>query len=77
MVDILNVHFAKRGYPQIRVGIGMAYGQVLMIKAGQKSSGVNEVAWVGIHGAEEQIPRASKADGGNHGDQRTRHKGIS
>jgi len=47
IVDVLNVCYAKRGYPQIRVGIGIAYGQVLMIKAGQKSSGVNEVAWMG------------------------------
>ena len=47
MVDILNIHYAKRSYPRINIGIGMAYGQVLMIKAGQKSSGVNEVAWMG------------------------------
>ena len=47
MVDILNVHFPQYGYSQITVGIGMAYGQALMIKAGQKSSGVNEVAWMG------------------------------
>lgn len=47
MVDILNVHYKRKGFPQIAVGIGMAYNETLMIKAGQKSSGVNEVAWIG------------------------------
>ena len=47
MIDILNIHYKRKGYPQITVGIGMAYGETLMIKAGQKSSGVNEVAWLG------------------------------
>lgn len=30
-----------------RVGIGLAYGRALMIKAGYKGSTINEVVWMG------------------------------
>ena len=52
LVDILNYKYAKRGISQISVGIGAAWGRALMIKAGYKNSGVNEVTWMGILVAE-------------------------
>lgn len=47
LVSILNVKLRKRGYSEIRAGIGMDYGESLYIKAGHKGSGVNEVVWIG------------------------------
>lgn len=47
IIDILNVKYKKKGYSEITVGIGMSYGNSLMIKAGYKGSGINEVVWLG------------------------------
>lgn len=47
LVDILNYKYAKKGYSEIQVGIGMSYGTTLLIKAGYKGSGINEVVWLG------------------------------
>lgn len=52
LVDILNHKFAKKGISEIEVGIGAAYGRALMIKAGYKNSGVNELTWMGAVVAE-------------------------
>jgi len=47
LVDILNFKFSTNGVSSISVGIGISYGTALMIKAGYKTSGVNDVAWIG------------------------------
>ena len=47
LIDILNIKYKKRGYSQIKVGIGIAYGSSLLIKSGYKGSGINEVVWLG------------------------------
>lgn len=46
-IRVMNVRFAQRDIKQITVGIGLAYGRALMIKAGFKSSGINDVIWMG------------------------------
>lgn len=53
MIDILNWRFKKKGYDQIDVGIGLDYGRALMLKAGYKGSGLNDVIWMGevVNGA--------------------------
>ena len=44
----LNYKLIKAGYPQpISVGIGMAYGRALMIKAGHNGSGIADVVYMG------------------------------
>lgn len=47
IVDILNVKYKRKGYSTLTVGIGLAYGESLYIKAGYKGSGINEVVWLG------------------------------
>ena len=47
VIKILNVKLKNKGYKQIAVGIGIAKGNVLMIQAGYKGSGLNDVVWMG------------------------------
>lgn len=47
LIDVLNYKYKKKGYSEITVGIGMSYGTTLLIKAGYKGSGINEVVWLG------------------------------
>lgn len=47
VIDIINCLFKKHDIEQISVGIGVSYGRALMIKAGYKGSGINEVVWLG------------------------------
>jgi len=58
LIKALNDKFEKRGYERIRVGIGLSYGEVLMIKAGLSGSGYNDIVWMG-----EAINKASKLSG--------------
>lgn len=46
-INILNFKLQKKGYQGFEVGIGVDYGRALMIKAGYKSSTINEVVWMG------------------------------
>jgi class 3 adenylate cyclase len=55
IVDIMNYRFKKNNMKEIAVGIGMAYGQALMVKAGYSGSGISEVIWMG-----EVVNEASK-----------------
>lgn len=55
MVKALNCKLRKRDISTIQVGIGIAYGRALMIKAGFKGSGINEVIWMG-----DVVNRATK-----------------
>ena len=47
LVDVLSYKYKKKGYSEIEVGIGISYGTTLLIKAGYKGSGINEVVWLG------------------------------
>jgi hypothetical protein len=47
MVKMLNKLLTKKGYPNISVGIGVAVGEDLIIKAGAKGTGINDRIWIG------------------------------
>lgn len=47
LVDTLNIKYKKKKYSELSVGIGLSYGSSLLIKAGYKGSGINEVVWLG------------------------------
>lgn len=47
LIDTLNILLKKKNYSTLTVGMGMAYGTSLVVKAGHKGSGVNEVVWLG------------------------------
>lgn len=47
LINILNWRLQKKGYTEISCGIGIAYGKALMMKAGYKGSGLNDVVWMG------------------------------
>lgn len=47
LIDILNVKLSRKEYSQINIGIGIDDGESLLIKAGYKGSGINEVVWLG------------------------------
>lgn len=44
---ILNAEFARKDYAPMSFGIGAEWGRALMIKAGHKGSGLNEVVYMG------------------------------
>src|SRR5262249_24940481 len=45
--NVLNWLLERKGYTTIKCGIGMAYGRALMLKAGFKGSGINDIVWMG------------------------------
>ncbi|WP_422114719.1 adenylate/guanylate cyclase domain-containing protein [Brachybacterium sp. UNK5269] len=47
LLKLLNHHYRKKGISELRIGIGVDYGRVLMIKAGFNGSGVNDVVYMG------------------------------
>lgn len=47
IVKVLNTRLQKKGYTPIRIGIGLAKGKALMVQAGYKGSGLNDVVWMG------------------------------
>jgi len=47
LIDVMNCKFNKYGIQNITVGIGIHYGRALMIQAGFKGSGINDVVWMG------------------------------
>ena len=47
LLKLLNHHLGKKGIDSIKVGIGVDYGRVLMIKAGFSGSGINDVIYMG------------------------------
>ena len=47
LLKLLNSHYAKKGIDPLKIGIGIDYGRVLMIKAGYSGSGINEVVYMG------------------------------
>ena len=47
LIKILSCKYIKKGYSDIKAGIGIDYGRLLFIKTGYKGSGLNDVAWMG------------------------------
>ncbi len=47
MLNLLNWRLEQKGYTPINCGIGLDYGRALMLKAGYKGSGINEIIWMG------------------------------
>jgi class 3 adenylate cyclase len=47
VIDTLNCKYKKKGIDPLVVGIGLAFGRVLMIKAGYSGSSLNDVVWMG------------------------------
>jgi class 3 adenylate cyclase len=47
VTEILNWRLEQKGYTSFRCGVGIAYGRALMLKAGHKGSGINDVIWMG------------------------------
>ena len=48
LIDILNYKLAKKGYTTFDANIGMDYGRALMVQAGYKDSGLNDVVFIVI-----------------------------
>lgn len=46
-MQMLNKLLATKNYPQINVGIGMATDKELVVKAGRKGTGINNLVWIG------------------------------
>lgn len=60
-MKMLNKLLSQRQLPNIKAGIGLAATETLAVKAGRKSSGINNLVWIG-----ESVALASKlADLGN------------
>ncbi|MCD7911107.1 adenylate/guanylate cyclase domain-containing protein [Bacillus velezensis] len=58
---MLNDLLSERNLPTIRAGIGLDASETLAVKAGRKSSGINNLVWIG-----ESVANASKlSDLGN------------
>lgn len=47
LIQLLNWRLGQKGYSALECGIGMSVGRALMIKAGYKGSGINDVIWMG------------------------------
>ena len=62
MIDILNCKLRKKNIVEIKIGIGIDYGRLLLIKAGFAGSGLNEVAWMGdaLNSASKLCNKANK-----------------
>lgn len=46
-IKMLNKMLENKNYKTIKVGIGMSIGEDLIVKAGQKGSGINDKIWIG------------------------------
>lgn len=47
LIKILNYKLEKKNIQTISIGIGLAYGRALMVKAGYSGSSINDVVWMG------------------------------
>ncbi|MFP3750942.1 adenylate cyclase, partial [Bacillus altitudinis] len=60
-MKMLNKLLEERKLPNIKAGIGLAAKETLAVKAGRKSSGINNLVWIG-----DAVTHASKlSDLGN------------
>jgi class 3 adenylate cyclase len=66
LIKTLNYKLAERAInKKLTVGIGMDYGQSLMVKAGYSGSGINDVLWIGgvVNRASQLCRYANKHNG--------------
>ena len=47
IIQVLNKKLEAKGYNTIKIGIGIAKGDALMVQAGYNGSGLNDVIWMG------------------------------
>lgn len=47
LIKLLNHHLGEKGISSLKIGVGVDYGRVLMIKAGFNGSGINDVIYMG------------------------------
>lgn len=60
-MKMLNKLLEERNLPNIKAGIGLAANKTLAVKAGRKSSGINNLVWIG-----DSVAKAAKlSDLGN------------
>jgi len=60
-MSMLNKLLEERSLPSIEAGIGLACSETLAVKAGRKSSGINNLVWIG-----DSVAKAAKlSDLGN------------
>ncbi len=57
-MKMLNQLLENAGYPTIKVGIGVSTAQELVVKAGRKNVGINNLVWIG-----SAVTKASKYSG--------------
>ena len=62
IINSLNTKLKNHDLPQIKVGIGIDYGKTLVVKAGYKGSGLDELVWMGdvVNNAAHLCDKASK-----------------
>lgn len=62
LIHVLNYKLKKKGYEPVKAGVGVSWGRVLMIKAGYKGSGINEVVYMGaaVNEASKMCSKAIK-----------------
>ena len=62
LIDNLNYKLCKKGIESIKVGTGIGKGRALMIKAGFKGSGINNVVYMGhvVNQASKMCSKAGK-----------------
>ncbi|MGE2690345.1 adenylate/guanylate cyclase domain-containing protein [Mycolicibacterium pulveris] len=63
LMKVLNYKLDKAGYEEpVKAGVGMDYGRALMIKAGFKGSGINDVVYMGdvVNHAAKLAAKANK-----------------
>lgn len=47
LLKLLNHHYSKKSISSLKIGVGVDYGRVLMIKAGFSGSKINDVVYMG------------------------------
>ena len=62
IVQTLNYKSSKKDYTSLAIGIGIAKGRALMVQAGFKGSGLNDVIWMGnvVNQASHLCDKANK-----------------
>ena len=63
LIEYLNCQYQKQKIKPIKIGVGISYGRVLMVKAGYNGSGINDVLWLGdvINEASKLCSQANKS----------------
>lgn len=86
MVKVLNYELRQKGIDSISVGLGMSWGRALMIKAGYKGSGLDDVVYMGdvvnhaaklaAHGSESYIDHPLMVSDNFYGNLNEHNQGL-